>query len=93
MNTLFPNKIKRKHEECGPDCLVVNRDGTIVCRETGRCHEQHVSRNDYTLNHSKLFDRMDRNVRNVKVKISRRDSTKSMWCGGRYTGLKHKHLI
>ena len=31
--------------ECGPDCMVINRDFTMVCSTTGRCYGQYMSRN------------------------------------------------
>jgi hypothetical protein len=30
---------------CGPDCMVINRDFTMVCKCTGRCFGQYMSRN------------------------------------------------
>lgn len=32
---------------CTKECLVVNRDGTIVCNVTGVCKQQYICRNDY----------------------------------------------
>lgn len=33
--------------ECGPTCTIVNRDGTIVCKLTGRCQEQYIARSEF----------------------------------------------
>ena len=36
-------------------CLFVNRDGTIVCRVTGRCQQQFICANEYRIETNDLF--------------------------------------
>lgn len=37
-------------------CLFVNRDGTIVCRVTGKCHSQFICSNEYKIETNDLFN-------------------------------------
>lgn len=41
--------------KCDKQCLFVNRDGTIVCRQTGKCFDQFISQNDFKIDHHDLF--------------------------------------
>jgi len=51
--------------KCDKECLFVNRDGTIVCRQTGRCYTQFISQNDFKIDHHDLFAA----VKTVKTEI------------------------
>ena len=42
---------------CSNDiCLFVNRDGTIICRKTGRCFSQFICSNEYKIETNDLFN-------------------------------------
>mgnify|MGYP003990836695 FL=1 len=41
-------------------CLFVNRDGTIVCRETGKCQAQFICSNEYKVETKDLFSTIER---------------------------------
>jgi len=49
---------------CGEECLIVNRDSTIVCRITGHCQQQFISRCDFKVDRSKLFTAFDQTSTN-----------------------------
>jgi len=48
------------------DCLFVNRDGTIVCRMTGKCHEQFICSNEYKIETNDLFSSLVRQGQETK---------------------------
>lgn len=48
------------------DCLFVNRDGTIVCRVTGKCHKQFICSNEYKIETNDLFTSLVRQGQETK---------------------------
>jgi len=40
---------------CNNTCLIVNRDGTIVCTITGRCQSQFISANEYRVDIQEIY--------------------------------------
>ena len=52
---------------CSTECLFVNRDGTIVCKMTGRCQSQFISANEYHIDTQELYT-VKSHVRDYKGK-------------------------
>jgi len=49
-----------EHSCSNKTCLFVNRDGTIVCRVTGKCHKQFICSNEYKVEKHELFSSVAR---------------------------------